>query len=114
MNKIKQLREENNLTQLQLAEILNKKQQTISLYENGTNEPDLDSYIIMSKIFNCSIEYIAGRSNIRTPIDLSKIQFANAGGLNTDGLTERDIEELKAQIEFKRKYNKERKNEGKN
>lgn len=33
MNRIKQLREENNITQLQLAEKLNKTQQTISLYE---------------------------------------------------------------------------------
>lgn len=65
MNRIKQLREENNITQIQLAKKLNKTQQTISLYENGTNEPDLDSYIVLSEIFNCSIEYIAGKSNVR-------------------------------------------------
>ena len=64
MNRIKQLREENNITQIQLAKKLNKTQQTISLYENGTNEPDLDSYIILSKLFNRSIEYIAGKSDI--------------------------------------------------
>lgn len=59
MNRIKQLREEINLTQIQLAEKLNKTQQQISLYEKGTNELDLDGYIILSKLFNCSIEYIA-------------------------------------------------------
>ena len=64
MNRIKQLREENNITQIQLAKKLNKTQQTISLYENGTNEPDLDSYIILSKLFNRSIEYIAGKSDV--------------------------------------------------
>ena len=65
MNRIKQLREENSITQIQLAKKLNKTQQTISLYENGTNEPDLDGYIILSKLFNCTVEYIAGKSDIR-------------------------------------------------
>lgn len=59
MNRIKQLRDENKITQLQLAKKMNKTQQMISLYENGTYEPDLDGYIILSKLFNCSIEYIA-------------------------------------------------------
>lgn len=67
MNRIKQLREENNITQIQLAKKLNKTQQTISLYENGTNEPDLDGYIILSRLFNCSVEYIAGKTDVRNP-----------------------------------------------
>lgn len=67
MNRIKQLREENKMTQIQLAEKMNKTQQTISLYENGTNEPDLDGYILLSKLFNCSVEYVAGKSNERHP-----------------------------------------------
>lgn len=65
MNRIKQLREENSITQIQLAKKLNKTQQTISLYENGTNEPDLDGYIILSKLFNCTVEYVAGKSDAR-------------------------------------------------
>jgi transcriptional regulator with XRE-family HTH domain len=65
MNRIKQLRDEYKMTQLQLAQKMNKTQQTISLYENGTNEPDLDGYILLSKLFNCSVEYIAGKSDIR-------------------------------------------------
>ena len=48
-----------------MAKKLNKTQQTISLYENGTNEPDLDGYIILSKLFNCTVEYVAGKSDIR-------------------------------------------------
>jgi transcriptional regulator with XRE-family HTH domain len=59
MNRIKQLREELKITQMQLAEKLNKTQQTISLYEKGINEPDLDGYILLAKLFNCSVEYVA-------------------------------------------------------
>lgn len=88
MNRIKQLREENNITQLQLAKKLDKTQQTISLYENGTNEPDLDGYIILSKLFHCSIEYIAGKSDIRNPekINEDKLNVAFSSGF--DGLNE--------------------------
>ena len=35
--------------------------------KNGINEPDLDGYILLSKLFNCSIEYISGNSDIRNP-----------------------------------------------
>ena len=59
MNRIKQLREELNMSQNDLGKKLNKTQQQISLYENGTNELDLDGYIILSNLFECSIEYIA-------------------------------------------------------
>lgn len=103
MNRIKQLREENHITQIQLAKKLNKTQQTISLYENGTNEPDLDSYIILSNIFNCSIEYIAGKSDIRNPEELKKVPFANAGGLDINGLDDEDLLELQRQIDYIKK-----------
>lgn len=83
MNRIKQLREENNITQIQLAKKLNKTQQTISLYENGTNEPDLDGYIILAGLFNCSIEYVAGKSDIRNPekVNINDADVAFASGV---------------------------------
>ena len=59
MSRINQLREELKISQSELGKKLNKTQQQISLYENGTNELDLDGYLILSKLFNCSIEYIA-------------------------------------------------------
>lgn len=104
MNRIKQLREENNITQIQLAKKLNKTQQTISLYENGTNEPDLDGYIILSKLFNCSIEYVAGKSDIRNS-DEQQYSFAyhkEMAGLTPDEI----VDALKFYKEMKNKINK--------
>ena len=103
MNRIKQLREELNISQNELAKKLNKTQQMVSLYENGTYELDLDGYIILSKLFNCPIEYIAGKSDIRNPEELKNIKHANAGGLNTDGLDDDDLEELQRQIDYIKK-----------
>lgn len=81
MNRIKQLRDEIKMSQTELGKKLNKTQQQISLYENGTNELDLDGYMILSQLFNCSIEYIAGKSDIRNPkqedpLGLAKIGFS--------------------------------------
>lgn len=98
MNRIKQLREENNITQIQLAKKLNKTQQTISLYENGTNEPDLDGYIILSKLFNCTVEYVAGKSDKRNPekIDENKLNIAFSSGF--DGLNDTNKSIISATI----------------
>ena len=103
MNRIKQLREELKISQSELGKKLNKTQQQISLYENGTNELDLDGYYILSKLFNCSIEYIAGKSEIRNPEELKNVRFANAGGLDIDGLDEEDMLELQRQIDYIKK-----------
>lgn len=100
MNRIKQLREELNISQNELAKKLNKTQQMVSLYENGTYELDLDGYIILSKLFNCPIEYIAGKSDIRNPEEIKNIKHANSSGLNTDGLDEEDLKELQAQADY--------------
>ncbi len=103
MNRIKELRDELHLSQTYLAKKLNKTQQQVSLYEKGKNELDLDGYIILSKLFNCSIEYIAGKSDIRNPEELKNVQFANHGGLDTEGLGEEELTELQRQIDFIKK-----------
>ena len=92
MNRIKELREELNIPQWKLAETIHKSQQTISLYENGTNEPDIDSYIMMSQIFDCSIEYISGRTSLREPRLNSLFDISN--------LDKKEINDIKMFIEF--------------
>lgn len=110
MNRIKQLREELKISQNELGKKLNKTQQQISLYENGTNELDLDGYLILSKLFNCSIEYIAGKSDIRNPekvqddpLGLAKIGFSLE---NYTPLTEKQKEQIAELIKIVLKDNK--------
>lgn len=91
MNRIKQLREEFNISQTKLGKKLNKTQQQISLYEKGINELDIDGYIILSKLFDCSIEYIAGKSDIRNPEEQIKQEFEFAYHKEMEGLTEEEI-----------------------
>lgn len=53
---LKKLRLSNNLTQKQLSEILNVSRQTISNYENSSNEPDFYMIAKIANYFNCSID----------------------------------------------------------
>lgn len=56
--KIKKLRLEANLTQKELADKMNVSFQTISKWEGGINEPDMQSIKDLAKIFNVSVEYL--------------------------------------------------------
>lgn len=111
MNRLKLLRLENNKSQSQLAKDFHVSLQTISNYENEKRDIPTDVIIKLSNYFNVSIDYLLGKSDIRSSINFDNIKFANNDGLSTEGLTERDIEELKAQIEWKRNYNKEKRDE---
>ena len=108
MNKIKSLREEFNYTQQDLAQKLDCSKSVIGLYESETRKPSMEVLIKLSEIFNCSIDYILGKSDIRNPEEIKNISHANAGGLDTNGLDEEDLLELQRQIDYIKKM-KERK-----
>ena len=58
--KLKELREENNLTQLAIAEILHIKQNTYSQYENEKRQLPIDVLIKLAKFYNVRTDYILG------------------------------------------------------
>jgi len=60
--RLKELREENNMTQEQLGKLLNVTKQAISSYEKGENEPSLDTLVKIAEIFNVSLDYLFGRT----------------------------------------------------
>lgn len=103
MNRIKMLREEFNYTQQDLANKLECSKSVIGLYENETRKPSMEVLIRLSNIFNCSIDYILGKSDIRNPENIKNIPHANAGGLDTNGLDEEDLLELQRQIDYIKK-----------
>lgn len=64
-NRIRELRLEKRITQLQLSIELGVTQETISAYEHNKHLPSLTSLLKMSEIFDASIDYIVGLSNVR-------------------------------------------------
>lgn len=51
------------MTQQNLANLLNIKQQSYIRYEYGTGEPSLDTLIKMAKIFEVTTDYLLGISD---------------------------------------------------
>ncbi len=58
--RIRDLREDHDMTQDELAEKLNISKRTLLRYESGISEPTIGILISLSLIFNVSIDYIAG------------------------------------------------------
>ena len=61
--RIRELREDNDLTQKQLAKKLNCSQQVYSNYELGQRDIPTDILIKLSKLYNVSTDYILEISN---------------------------------------------------
>ena len=55
-NSIKQLRQEKQLSQEQLAEQLHVTRQAVSNWENGKTQPDVDTLTQLASIFDVSVE----------------------------------------------------------
>ena len=91
--RLKQLRAENNLTQTNLADILGIAKTTLAAYEQGKSEPSIDTIIKLADFFNVSIDYLLGRTNIKSPnveisyianyLGLSEKSIANLANLNS-------------------------------
>lgn len=108
MNRIKQLREENNITQEELAKKLNLASKgIISMYEKEDRKPSLEILMRLSEIFDCSIDYILGKSNIRNPEDY---KYAYNRPKEAEGLSDEEVNDaLRFYKEMKKKIEGENK-----
>ena len=80
---LKKIRQDNNLTQEELAKKINSSRSNIANYENEKNMPSIEILEKLSKTFNVSIDYLLGKTDIRNPrqkeqdlLDLAKIGFS--------------------------------------
>ncbi|MED4954753.1 helix-turn-helix transcriptional regulator [Paenibacillus macerans] len=64
--RIRDLREDRDLTQQQLADYLNISQATYSRYESRNLDVPSSVLIKLSEFYNVSIDYILGQTNIST------------------------------------------------
>lgn len=61
--RIKDLREDRDLNQTAIAELLQTTQQTYSLWERGEREIPFHHVITLAKFYKVSLDYIAGLTN---------------------------------------------------
>ena len=66
--RIKDLREDNNLTQEYVAKYLNVKHNTYSQYENEQRQLPIACLIALAKLYKTSTDYILGLTDNKNPI----------------------------------------------
>ncbi len=59
--RIKELREEYQMTQKELAQKISNVQRNVSNWENGTSEPDCQTILMIAEMFDVSIDELFGR-----------------------------------------------------
>ena len=65
--RIKDLREDNDLTQQTIADYLNIKQNAYSQYETGRRQIPLEALIKLARYYNTSVDYLLGLTDERKP-----------------------------------------------
>ncbi len=103
MNRLRFLRTERGESLEKISKYLNVTIQTISNYETEKRDMSPETILKLAEYFNVSTDYLLGKSDIRNPEEIKKIPFANAGGLNIEGLDDEDVKELQKQIDYIKK-----------
>jgi len=67
--RLKQLREEKELSQRELAKLINIAHSTLGMYEIGEREPDFNTVSRLAAFFNTSVDYLLGRTDDPRPIE---------------------------------------------
>ncbi|MBR3613982.1 MAG: helix-turn-helix transcriptional regulator [Clostridia bacterium] len=64
LKRLKDLREDNDLTQEKIAELLNITRPQYSLYETGKRDIPVDLLRVLAKFYSTSLDYIVGDTDI--------------------------------------------------
>ena len=58
--RLKDMREDHDLKQTDIAKLLETTRQQIGKWENGVQSMGIDKYITLAKFYNVSLDYLAG------------------------------------------------------
>ena len=65
--RLRDLREDNDITQKEIADFLHIRQNTYSQYENGHRQIPLAQLAALAKYYGTSIDDILGLTDVKTP-----------------------------------------------
>ena len=71
--RLRDLREDSDKTQQEIADYLGTSAQHYGKYESGKAEIPLERAVLLAKYYNVSLDYIAGISSSRHPLDLDNL-----------------------------------------
>ena len=64
LRRLKDLREDNDLTQEEISKLLKITRPQYSLYETGKRDIPVDLLSVLARFYNTSIDYIVGETDI--------------------------------------------------
>lgn len=65
--RLRELREDNSMSQAEMAKLLGCSQQTYSRYETHTTEIPLEQLIFLADYYDTSVDYLLGITNHNEP-----------------------------------------------
>lgn len=83
--KLLKMRKLNNITQEELADMLDVSRQSVSKWESGTTYPEMDKLLSMCKIFKCSLDDL-------TNDEVTEININNKSKYNVDTIINESLE----------------------
>lgn len=98
--RLKQVRENNNLTREDLANKLNISYSAISKYETNIRFPDQETLSKIADLFNVTTDYLLGRSDIPNPYMKENTFPADKLSEEIHNLSPESQEEIKKLIEL--------------
>lgn len=72
-NRLKEIRQEKNLSQADIAKALGVTRQAISLYEQGRREMKLETLKKIADFFNVPVDYLLGISKDRSTLTIDDL-----------------------------------------
>ena len=66
-NRLRDLREDNDLTQTQVASLLGTSQTMYARYERGANELPIRHLLALCELYGVSADYLLGRTDRKNP-----------------------------------------------
>lgn len=95
--RIRELRQEFNMTQEELGVKIGQTKSNVSKYETGALEPNIQTLNMLSDVFGVSIDYLIGKTNVRNQnqsVDEDLFELMN----NFENLSEESKKELEKYI----------------
>lgn len=82
LENLKIIREKNHITQTRLSIEMEVSQELISQYELGKSTPTPSMLVKLADFFNCSTDYLLGRTNISKPVSSIISYTTNTNNIN--------------------------------
>lgn len=106
-NRIKNLREERDMKQEDLAKVLSISPSAVGMYERDEREPNDEITLKLAEYFGVSTDYLLGKSDIRNP---EEFKYAYNRPNEAEGLSDEEVNDaLRFYKEMKKKIEGEKK-----